>query len=83
VHFFTTRKGVTPFGDVHTDALKESSAHIFRVKRGIISDYGDDDDDDDEGSRFSRKRDIHITLHGVHPKKRWSLVLAVFVNGLT
>ena len=29
------------------------------------------------------KGDIRTTLHGLHPKKQCSLVLAVFVNGLT
>jgi hypothetical protein len=59
-----------------TDALKDSYAFMFRVKRRIIND-------DFEGSSFVRKRDIPTALHGVHPKKQWSSVLAVFVNGLT
>jgi hypothetical protein len=49
---------------IPTDALKESSAFMFRVKRRLI------DDDDDEGSSFLRKYDIRSTLHGVHPKKQ-------------
>jgi hypothetical protein len=48
---------------------------MFRGKRRIIND-------DDKGSSFVRKRDIRTALHGVHPKKQRSSVLAVFVNGL-
>jgi hypothetical protein len=61
-----------------TDALKESYAFMFRVKRRIVND-----DDDDEGSSLFRKSDIRTKLHGLHPKKQWSSVLAVFVNRLT
>jgi hypothetical protein len=60
-----------------TDALKESAAFMFSVKRRII------DDDYDEGNSLLRKSDIRTTLHDVHPNKHWLSVLAVFVNGLT